>query len=273
MLNLIEMALNNNVLYIAIILVLLIIIFVTIRSIKKDRDAYKKVVNNYEPAKTEEEKQKAKFELEKVVDEMQKNLDKKETSYRPPMEDDEDMVISYEELVKAVKDKDTTSEVRSEVGMEVADTTFIEEPETKERIYDPEPTDAEDMFIDEELPEKEEEKSILDELVEERLNQEDIENLEEVADNIEEDIQISDVEDKITEEPEIEIKEELEQTRPYEASNFKSTEFISPIFGKDVSTDSLVNMKKQETITREDDLDMEEEDEFLDSLKNFRKNL
>ena len=259
MLNLIEMALNNNVVYIAIILVLLIIIFITIRSIKKDRDAYKKVVNNYEPAKTEEERDQAKFELEKVVDEMQKNLGK-EPLPKQPIDEDEDMVISYEELVKAVKNNESTSEPRNDVGMEVADTTFIEEPNTEE-----------DIFIDEELPEKEEEKSILDELVEKRLHQEEIDN---VIDDIKEDIQT--VEEEIPSESKktpSESEEILEQTRPYEANNFKSTEFISPVFGKDVSTDSLVNMNKEETITKEDDLDMEEEDEFLDSLKNFRKNL
>lgn len=256
MLNLIEMALNNNIVYIAVIIVLLIIIFITIRSIKKDRDAYKKVVNNYEPAKTEEERMQAKFELEKVVDEMQKNLNKKDQTPRPPMEEDEDMVISYDELVKAVKNNEPKSEPRNEVGMEVADTTFIEE-------------DNDDIFIDEELPEpQEEQKDILDELVEEKLNKEEI---EEVAD----DITINNVEDVvIPSEKEIEIKEEpLEQTRPYEANNFKSTEFISPVFGRDVSTDTLVNMNRDETITDEDDLDMEEEDEFLNSLRNFRKNL
>ena len=271
MLNLIEMALNNNVIYISIILVLLIIIFITIRSIKKDRDSYKKVVNNYEPAKTEEEKQKAKFELEKVVDEMQKNLDKKEASSKPPMEEEDDMVISYEELVKAVKDKDTTSEVRSDVGMEVADTTFIEEPEEKP-IYNLNisNTEDEDIFIDEELPEKEEEKSILDELVEERINNE-----------IEIPKEETDIEISISEEPKeeleetkaYEVKDELEQTKPYTANSFKSTEFISPVFGKDISTDTLVNLNREETITKEDDLDMEEEDEFLNSLRNFRKKL
>ena len=264
MLNLIEMALNNNIVYIAIIVVLLIIIFITIRSIKKDRDAYKKVVSNYEPAKTEEERMQAKFELEKVVDEMQKNLEKKDQTPRPPMEENEDMVISYEELVKAVKNNEPKSEPRNEVGMEVADTTFIED------------ANNDDIFIDEELPEQEEQKDILDELIEEKLNNEEIEQVtDEIKDtNIEDDINIDINDVAIPEEKEIEIKEEpLEQTRPYEANNFKSTEFISPVFGRDVSTDTLVNMNREETITYEDDLDMEEEDEFLNSLRNFRKNL
>lgn len=263
MLNLIEMALNNNIVYIAIIVVLLIIIFITIRSIKKDRDAYKKVVNNYEPAKTEEERIQAKFELEKVVDEMQKNLDKKDQAPKPPMAEDEDMVISYEELVKAVKNNDIKSEPRNDLGMEVADTTFIEEADN-------------DIFIDEELPEPKEEKTILDELVEEKLDKEEVEEVaNDIEDtiNIENDINIGNDELEIPVEKEAEIEEPIEQTRPYEAYNFKSTEFISPIFGKDVSTDSLVNMNKEETITYEDDLDMEEEDEFLNSLRNFRKKL
>ena len=261
MLNLIEMALNNNVVYITIIIVLLIIIFITIRSIKKDRDAYKKVVNNYEPAKTEQERMQAKFELEKVVDEMQKNLDKKDQTPKPPMKEEEDMVISYEELVKAVKNNDIKSEPRNDVGMEVADTTFIEEAD-------------DDIFIDEELPEPKEEKSILDELIEEKL---DKDASEEVAADIEDTINIeNDIKnyEPKEESSEIEFKEEpIEQTRPYEAYNFKSTEFISPVFGKDISTDTLVNMNKEETITSEDDLDMEEEDEFLNSLRNFRKKL
>lgn len=230
MFNFLAMAIENDLIYIGIIIVLVIIIILTIISIRSD--SKKKVKVNkptIEPAKTEEEKQHAKLELEKVVSEMQKNLDAKNVKKAEyEEENEEDAIISYQELVKSVKNENT--EVHKEVGMEVADKNIIDDIEN----------------IDDELviPSMEfEETNIPTFDIEQPL--------------------ISQVETKV-EEPKV-FQEERK---------FRSTEFISPIYGRGPQA----NIKK-ETVNNDVSMDniidesFDEEDEFLDSLKGFRKNL
>lgn len=57
-----------------------------------------------------------------------------------------------------------------------------------------------------------------------------------------------------------------EDTKPYSEEKFQTSEVISPIFGSN-------NEVEDKPIYNDLDSDMEEVDEFLDSLKDFRKNL
>lgn len=213
---LLELALNNNYIYVGIIIILVVIITITILSIKKDRDEAIKA-RNKELQRPTEEVSKSKLELESVIDEMQKKLDMKEnkiTKYEE--EQEENAIISYQELVKTMK-KDSIP--HNEVGMEVADSNVIdkiEEPLT----YD----------------------------------------IEEKVDYI--------YEEDIKEEPKIE-----EQKKE---PKFKNSEFISPIYGTDKNLDikkDVVTSNKAFVMDDIIDEDFDEEDEFLDSLKDFRKNL
>lgn len=218
MLNLLELALNNNYIYIGIISVLVIIIIITILSINKDRRKAHESIKEVEPVLDEaklEEQKKAKLELEKVVEDMQKNIDETKTvnddikTYEE--EQEEHAIISYQELVEAVKGHE--NQPHKEVGMEVADTTFIDEDGS---FLKPEDTAVE--FT--KLPK------------EEKMDEPKYEEVKSF-------------------EPRY---EETKESRPYEEKNFKTSEVISPIYGRGQALD-------------------EEEDEFLDSLKDFRKNL
>lgn len=217
MLNLLELALNNNYIYLGIISVLIIIIILTILSIKKDRDeAIRKRRNSYMEPKNEEEKNRARLELEKVVSDMEKNLEGKEDMASDiktyEQEQEEKAIISYQELVEAVRTNNTNG-ARNEVGMEVADTNSIEPAET--------------------------------------------------------------VEEKSEPEEESELKEEIE---PKEEKTFQTSEFISPIYGvspQQTKKEEEEEEKEEKEMTMDDiiDEDFEEEDEFLDSLKDFRMKL
>ena len=135
MLNLLELILNNNYIYIGIIAFLSIIIILTILSIKKDRDRASKARMTIE-LPTEEEKARAKLELDKVVNEMQKNLDNKDvrTEIKTYEEEQEEKaIISYDELVAAVR-KNEEPKAHSEVGMEVADIKSIEPTSEEEKV-------------------------------------------------------------------------------------------------------------------------------------------
>lgn len=215
MFSLLELALNNDMIYLGIIIALVIIIIITILSIKKDRDKAIKARSYVKPVVTEEEREQAKLELEKVVDQMQKNLDNEKvttndiTTYEE--EQESKAIISYQELVEAVRNSNE-AKVHNEVGMEVADANSIEKPE---EVVAP---------------------SIMEEPKEE--------------------ITINDAIDAIT-------KEEI---KPYSETNFQTSEVISPIFG-------MTNEVEDKPIYNDLDSDMEEVDEFLDSLKDFRKKL
>ena len=212
MLNLLELALNNNYVYIGIIIILIIIIIITILSIKKDRDEAIKARRKALEKPTEEMK-KAKLELETVVNEMQKKLDMKENFTRNTYEEEQEekAIISYQELVDSIKKEPTP---HSEVGMEVADINVVEN-----------------------------------------------------------------VKPSIEELTEYEVNETIEEKEmPKKETKFKNSEFISPIYGVNKKTKEV---KKEESITNGkafvmDDIideDFDEEDEFLDSLKDFRKKL
>ena len=208
MFNLLELALNNDMIYLAIIVVLIIIIVITILSIKKDRDRAIKARSYVKPVVTAEEQERAKLELEKVVDQMQRNLDNEKvpasdiTTYEE--EQESKAIISYQELVEAVR-KNSEPKAHHEVGMEVADTSSIEKPE--------------------EVVSKDEEVT-LDSII-----------------------------NQVTK----------ENTKPYSEEGFRTSEVISPIFGSNKADDM--------PIYNDLDSDMEEVDEFLDSLKDFRKKL
>ena len=220
MLNLLELALNNDLIYIGIIIFLIIIIILTILSIKKDRD---RAINNrpiLEPAKNEEEKESDRLELEKVVNDMKKNIESKENNIKSYEQNQEEAaIISYQELVKAVRNEnENVSTPHNEVGMEVADKNFIEEPTV------------------------EEEKTKV----------------------------------PVFDEPQKEETIEIENLKVDTEKKFQSSEFISPIFGTAPQGNiKEVEKKDDSEITMDDiiDEDFDEDDEFLDSLKGFRKNL
>mgnify|MGYP007069915760 CR=1 FL=1 len=206
MFSLLELALNNDVIYLAIIVVLIIIIVITILSIKKDRDRAIKERSYVKPVVSEEEQEKAKLELEKVVDQMQRNLDNEKvpasdiTTYEE--EQESKAIISYQELVAAVRGNSETK-AHHEVGMEVADANSIEKPE---------PPKEEEVTLD----------SIINQVTK-------------------------------------------DDVKPYSEEGFRTSEVISPIFGSNKADDM--------PIYNDLDSDMEEVDEFLDSLKDFRKKL
>ena len=194
MFSLLELALNNDMIYLGIIIALVIIIIITILSIKKDRDAAIKARSYVKPVVTEEEREQAKLELEKVVDQMQKNLDNEKvttsdiTTYEE--EQESKAIISYQELVEAVRNNN--------------------EAKAHDVVKPTEP----------------------------------------------EEITINDAIDAITK----------EEVKPYSEENFQTSEVISPIFGSTIKVED-------EPVYNELDSDMEEVDEFLDSLKDFRKKL
>lgn len=227
MLNFLELALNNNYIYIGIIAILVIIIIITIISIKKDKEneEVEEVKNETLDVVSEEPKKSdSLIELEKVVGEMQKKIDEtakeKNDIDTYEREQEETAIISYQELIKAVKSKENESTAHNEVGMELADTNVVENEEVKNDIKEP-----------------------------------DIEIKRDTLDSVENTKNENEVFDR----------------------HFKTTEFISPIYGKEPQSD-IKNLEKNDPnkeVTMDDiiDEDFEEEDEFLDSLKNFRKNL
>ena len=210
MFSLLELALNNDMIYLGIIVALVIIIIITILSIKKDRDNAIKARSYVKLEVTPEEREQAKLELEKVVEDMQKNLDNEKvttsdiTTYEE--EQESKAIISYQELVEAVRNNNE-AKAHHEVGMEVADANSIETPDIVK------PTEPEEITINEAI-------------------------------------------DAITK----------EEVKPYSEEKFQTSEVISPIFG-------ATSKVEDEPIYNELDSDMEEVDEFLDSLKDFRKKL
>lgn len=231
MLNFLALALENDLIYIGIIVVLVVIIILTIISIRKDSKKIKNKKVNVETVHNVEEQQHAKLELEKVVSEMQKSLDAKNGQTSTAYDDDEeDAIISYQELVKAVKDD--KSMPHKEVGMEIADTKSVEEINR----MDEEPLD---IYEEVTIPSRET-VPVKEEFVEQ-------------------------IKEEIIEKP---IKEEVKEEK-----KFKTSEFISPIYGR---SDQNVNkgISKQD-ISMDNIIDesFDDEDEFLNSLKGFRKNL
>lgn len=245
MLNLVEISLNNNYVYIGVISFLVIVIILTIISIKKDRDKEMNITVTDEIS--EEEKEKAKLELEKVVTEMEKNIKEEKEVKREEnikvyeQEQEENAIISYQELVDAVKKNN--NEPRTDSGMQVADAKFIEDPEEIIIREDLEPVEPSKKIDTEKL---EVAKPRYEELKIERPQYEELK------------VEKPKYEELKVERPEAEevskpttLKVE-EKPKAYES--YKKTEFISPVYGNNID-----NIKEQE--------------EFLDSLKDFRNHL
>lgn len=189
---------------------------------------------------TEPEEKREMLQLEEVLEEMQKNLEAtpEEAVYNFEQEQEEKSIISYQELVEALKS---------------------EEP-------------------------------IFTEMKEEMQKEMNTSVNEELKDQLKETIQTIEINKK-------EAEEALQKTMepvPEKKKLFKATEFISPIFGKavnkketgktryerhkievEVSSDDLVSNKvssKMEEIFSFD-RGIDKNDEFLNSLKEFRKKL
>ena len=96
-----------------------------------------------------------------------------------------------------------------------------------------------------------------------------------VIDKIEEPLTY-DIEEKVDYIYEEDIKEEPKIEEQKKEPKFKNSEFISPIYGTDKNLDikkDVVTSNKAFVMDDIIDEDFDEEDEFLDSLKDFRKNL
>lgn len=243
-------SINNNLIYISLIIVLIVIIILTILSIKKDRDKLinkkrNEVLQDIEPAKTKEEQEHAKLELEKVVNSMKNDLEKKQDvneikTYE--QEQEEKAIISYQELVEAVRKNNVNHKPQTEIGMEVSSTADVEMPITpEEKIHQEEVEHQVDNIMDmiDAVSHSSEEDNNLDE-----LNKEDL------------------------------PKETIEEPKN-ETKKFHSTEFISPIYGLHPQGD----IKKEESNPSDNDLDdiinndLNNTDELLETLKKFREKL
>lgn len=249
MLNLLELALNNNFIYIGIIIVLIIVIIITILSIKKDRDKALKERLVVEPIHDEKEKEQAKLELEKVMSEMQKNLENKENMSKVEsnyeQEQEEQAIISYKELVDSVKNNDLSED--KEIDITEIDITkdipSVENDTVKEKTTE----------------------DIINEVIKEK----EVANMEKTEVSF---TDLDNMDEELIEVPETKTTEH----------KFQTSEFISPIFGTGPQSDFRKTEPVSEEIkhsnieTRLDDIideDFDDEDEFLDSLKDFRKNL
>lgn len=252
MLDLLNIVISSNFIYIVIILILIVIIIATVISIKKDRDKMikkriKEVEQPIEPARTKEEQEHAKLELEKVVNSMKNDLDKKVepseiVTYE--REQEEKAIISYQELVEAVRKNNQQSKPQTEIGMEVASEEAVELP-----------TSVEEQIEMEELNKKVED--ILD----------TINNLSPVDDVLEK--------ENINEENTLDT-EVIEPKE--EPKKFHTSEFISPIYGRHPQIEVKKASKDDLTddVTSLDEIidnDLNNTEEFLDSLKKFRDKL
>lgn len=276
MIEVLNIALNNNYIYGGIIGVLIIIIIITIISIKKDRDRLvksrvKEVEPVFEPAKTEEEQAKARFELSKAIKDM-----KEEIETKPVIDDDdiknyeqdqeENAIISYQELVEAVRKQNIDHQPQTEVGMEVADNKAIEEPNLDNNLNEVEAfKEATPKTIDEEITKK------ADDLVDMINTADDTPIYEErTIENHPDEPDHTTITETVIykEEP-----EEVDRTLTSDERKFQTSEFISPVFGKNPQADiNVVDRKKtlDDIINNED---TEDNDEFLDNLKNFKERL
>lgn len=242
--NLLNITLNNNFIYLLIIIALVIIIVITVLSIKKDRDRIvkkriKEIDQPIEEAKTEEERIHAKLELEKVVNSMKNDLEKKEEKTEImtyEQEQEERAIISYQELVAAVRKNTDVTKPQTEIGMEVASKEAVEEPMTVEEIKEKEELTKSINSIIEDKPR-------IDEYKEPELN---------------------------LEQPRFRDEEYIKEQAPKELpKKFHTSEFISPIYGRNPQIES----KKVTPIDNEVDSDLKNTEEFLDSLKKFRTKL
>src|SRR5574344_1046777 len=248
MLEILNLALNNNYIYIGIIVVLLAIIIMTILSIKKDRSKMLKtkptpVSQPLEPATSDEEQAHAKLELEKVVNDMKKDADKepvKDAEIKDYEKEQEDKaIISYQELVDAVRKNNVEHQPQTEVGMEVAEKSVIEEPVPVETIK-----------------------------AEEETNQK-VDNIIDLINKTE--TPVEDVLDTTN------VPEDTKENVPFE-HKFQTSEFISPIYGK-----QAVEPKEEQprheaphadpSLDQVIDDDITNSEEFLNNLKDFKNNL
>lgn len=270
MLNLVS---NNNYIYMGIIIVLVIIIIITVFSMKKDREKLvnkkKEIVQPIEPAKTPEEQEHARMELEKVVNTMKNDIANNPNpspvvTYEQDQEDK--AIISYKELVEAVKSQNVSHQPQSEVGMEVAETSVIEEPTTVEEKIAAEESEARvdniiDMINSVGTSKKEE------------VTNEEIKPLEETKQFEEVKADVVDVEESST--------VSLDESLDLDEKKFQTSEFISPIYGRQPQGDikPVMDIPKEEpkhAAPSLDDVinnDATNSEEFLESLKNFRNSL
>ena len=268
MLEILNLALNNNYIYIGIIVVLLAIIIMTILSIKKDRSKMLKtkptpVSQPLEPATSDEEQAHAKLELEKVVNDMKKDADKepvKDAEIKDYEKEQEDKaIISYQELVDAVRKNNVEHQPQTEVGMEVAEKSVIEEPVPVETIKAEEETNQKvDNIID------------LINKTETPVEPVESETVEPET-NIPVNAPVEDVLDTTN------VTEDTKETVPFE-HKFQTSEFISPIYGK-----QTVEQKEEQprheaphedpSLDQVIDDDITNSEEFLNNLKDFKNNL
>lgn len=239
MLDVLEISINNNVIYVSIIIILVVIILITVLSIKKDRDKMvkkriKEVEQPIEPARTKEEQEHAKLELEKVVNSMKNDLEtKKEPSeiMTYEQEQEEKAIISYQELVAAVKKN--SPKPQSEIGLEV---DYVEE----EQNY---PLPVEEQIKNEEINRQ-------------------VEKLLEPKEEL--------IKEEIEEPQEIKFRSEEKPKK------FHTSEFISPVYGRHPqielkkANDEDINLNNIDNII---DNDLKNTEDFLDSLKEFRNKL
>jgi len=264
---------ENDLLFYSVLAILTIIFFVIIyflgfKKNKKDEiveyenkldsksDAYSKIENEL----TEDQKL-AKLELQKVIEQMNEDIANKpkEAIDLFEQEQEENAIISYQELVNNVKNEKQTKIDLTDIYEKSDD--ILETEEIKEEIK-----------VSEKIT-KVDEVSPIDKYIE-KINEPEEENLK-FDDDIESAIES--------------IDKLLDKKEEKETKKFHTSDFVSPIYGKqefkmeypkvapfktkeEKFKDNLIeieNTLKMEPLTDEDKLN----EEFLNALKNFRKNL
>lgn len=234
---------------------------------------------------------KPKSDIESMLEVMKEDLEKQPTVTEFENEQEEKAIISYQELVDSIKNKSPKVEIVDDELESVVQNQVTEIREnTNEEIMEKSPLKEENQKSDSE--------EVLS-----ANNIEDIElidqstKLEKSSNEIME--QLTKMEDKNIEQPI--IKEELEE------KHFKSTDFISPIYGKmndHLKYPTVPSFEKKEEKSLDYDLynddyltdfdfdhnmevdsleqtlnmppistEIKKNDEFLQALKEFRKNL
>lgn len=236
--NFLELLNQKETLYVLIALlsvaVVALIVFLVSRK-KSDYNRRKIKKQLEEMQRPEVEIKEEKSDIESVLEEMEKNLKKEEPSATFEEEQEEKAIISYQDLLENVRKNEL---MQMELDSEKED-DYVEELSF----------DLNDVFEDDALMDIKKDSS--SELVSQKID----EVLEPITSN-----------DEIIEPP-----------------KFKNSEFISPIFGrmdggkaisyKEKESPPKVYAPKIEVVTEEKILGVDPNEEFLESLKEFRRNL
>ena len=235
---------NKDLIYYAIIFVCLIIIAIVVSKISKLKKKESKEVVVHQLNKDNFNNEEG---LNAIIKQMQENIDNsKEASKKATEifeeEQEENAIISYHELVRANKGLNVKEEP-SEYKKDIPEYEAQVEKYVSPISVIPDISSSEDFDSLEETSIKKENSIDLDKTsFEDEILSIETEPYEDV----------------------ISLDNEKEESKIKEEKKFKTTDFISPIYGT-----MKVSHRKKEEIKE----DKQDNDEFLQSLKHFRSNL